>query len=83
MLTESEAQAKVKELIPDAVPKVWTRYKDLYLVRVEYPSEEEGNFDPFFSVDVNTGETQDFSITEDGDVSEIGDLKWNEIGDKK
>jgi hypothetical protein len=50
------------------------RYKDVYLFRVEFASEEEKDYDPFFSVDVNTGEVRDFSVLTDGDLSEITDL---------
>lgn len=47
------------------------RYRDVYLFRVQFASEGEENYDPFFSVDVNTGEVKDFSVIDDGDLSEI------------
>ena len=76
MLSEIEAQAKLEKFIPEGIPKSWTKFKNLYLFRVE-SSTVELVFDPFFSVDVNTGEVLDFSILMD--LETISNLKWNDI----
>lgn len=34
--------------------------------------------DPFYSVDIQTGEFRDFSIITDGDISEINNLFLND-----
>lgn len=54
--------------------KAWVRYKNIYLFRVEFPSEEEKDYDPFLSVDVDTGEVRDFSVLTDGNLEEITKL---------
>lgn len=79
MLNDSQALAKIKEALPKVPIKAWTRYKDVYLFRVEFPSAAEKDWDPFFSVDVNTGEVRDFSVLTDGNISEIAKLVWNAI----
>lgn len=79
MLTESQAQIQVEKALPGIKVKAWTRYQDLYLIRVEYPSEEEKDWDPFFSVDILTGEVYEFSVLTDGDINEIAALKWTDI----
>lgn len=79
MLTEIEAQEKIRNFVPNSTLKAWTRYKDLYLIRVEYQSEiyREKIYDPFFSVNINTGEVRDFSIL--SDLETILNLKWADI----
>lgn len=75
MLSKAKAQEAIKIL---GLPvKAWVQYKDVYLFRVEFPFEGEEDFDPFFSVDVNTGEVREFSVLTDGDLSEIAALTWN------
>jgi hypothetical protein len=76
MLSKEQAEAYLLEANPEVIPKAWTQYKDLYLFCIEYPMQKI-NYDPFFSVDSNTGEVQDFSILEDLDT--IFNLKWNKI----
>lgn len=76
MLNEIEAQTKLKVFVSEAIPKSWTQYKNLYLFRIELPTGDIV-YDPFFSVDMNTGEVRDFSILDDLEM--ISNLKWNDI----
>lgn len=39
---------------------------DLFIFHINGPDPVEGNLDPFFSVNKNTGEFSDFSIVEGG-----------------
>jgi hypothetical protein len=79
MLTEIQARLKVKRFLPDAKVKSWAKYRHLYLYRVEYPSPLEKDFDPFFSVDSDTGTVRDFSVITDADISDIAALNWADI----
>lgn len=79
MLNEFDAQTILAKTYPDATLKTWTRYKDLYLMRVEHPLPGEEDWDPFFSVHSQTGEVREFSILNDGDISEIKALEWKEV----
>lgn len=71
MLAEDEARAALESEIAPVEIVASARYNDLYLFRVLFPSPDEANFDPFFSVDVETGEVSDFSVMHDGDIDEI------------
>lgn len=79
MFSQIQAQSNLSKFYPDASIKVWASYKDLYLFRVEHPSLEEKDFDPFFSVNDNTGEVRDFSVLTDISMSEFMNLEWREI----
>jgi hypothetical protein len=79
MFNSAQALAQVKATLPEVEIKAWTEYRDIYLVRVEYPYPAEKDYDPFFSVDKDSGEVRDFSVITDGDLSEISALKWKEV----
>lgn len=80
MLTNDDAQILLDNILPDDVEiKAWAQYRNLYLFRVQYSSLGEEDWDPFFSVNSNTGEVKDFSVLTDGDISEISRLDWKEI----
>lgn len=64
----------VKKNIPTGTIDAWVRYHDLYLFRVFIDNGFEKGMDPFYSVNVNTGEFRDFSILTDGDTGEILNL---------
>lgn len=66
MYNEKQARELVEKYYPKAkaVDSFW--YKDLILVRVEHPSSDEVNYDPFFSVD-SDGKVKEFSVITDGD----------------
>lgn len=74
MLSEQEAIAALKKLNPERVPKRIIRYKGLYIILAPGPDPMEGNFDPFFSVDMETGAVREYSIFQDGKAREIGEL---------
>ncbi len=68
-------QAQVEDLVAKLYREVKVvdsfRYEDIFLVRVEHPDPEEVNYDPFFSVDPNTGIVKEFSVITDGDHVDI------------
>lgn len=76
MLSKEQAQANLVKFVPEVIPKSWTQYKNLYLFRIEIPGQEI-TYDPFYSVDINTGKVLDFSILSNLDT--ILNLKWNDI----
>lgn len=49
-------------------------YHDLYIFKVFIDNGFEKDMDPFYSVNINTGEFRDFSILTDGDTGEIINL---------
>lgn len=71
MLSATQAANEVAKAIIGGEVKACVPYKGGYLARVEFPSAEEANWDPFFIVNANTGEVQEFSIMTDGDLREI------------
>lgn len=77
MLDQSQAQIRMRQALPGIKLKAWTQYQDYFLFSVEYPSEIEKDYDPFFSVDPVTGEVCDFSILPD--LGTILNLKWTNI----
>ena len=73
MLNVEQAKAEVLKAIPGATMEACVPYKGGFLARVKFPSVEEANYDPFFIVNANTGEVQEFSIMTDGDPVEVAD----------
>lgn len=71
MLSVEQATMIVEKALPNGQIQAVVEYNDLYLFQVftDRPFEEE--FDPFYSVDKNTGAFSDFSIITDGNISEI------------
>lgn len=67
----NEAKKIVLENIPDGDIQGSIEYNNLYVFMVFTPDEEEGQFDPFYSVNKETGEFSDFSVITDGDTGEI------------
>ncbi len=74
MLSISLAEKALLKVVPSVKIQDYIRYRDVYLFRITFASEAEKNYDPFFSVNVNTGEVKDFSVITDGDISEITEL---------
>lgn len=64
----------VKKNIPNGKIDSSIRYRDLYLFKVFIDNGFEKEMDPFYSVNINTGEFRDFSILTDGDIGEITNL---------
>lgn len=82
MLSEREAIGKLKLFNPDCHPAKIIIYNGLYLIFAPQSDPYEGALDPYFSVNINTGETRDYSIYQDGKAREIVELFKNapEIG---
>lgn len=74
MLDANAARKVVLAAIPDGRINAFVSYGDLFVFQVFTDDEMEGQFDPFFSVNKNTGEFRDFSILTDGDPAEISRL---------
>lgn len=70
MLSVDEAKREVEDAVDCAV-EACVPYKGGFLARVKLNSVEEANYDPFFMVNANTGEIQEFSVMTDGDPLEI------------
>ena len=64
----------VKKNIPNGKIDASIRYRDLYLFKVFIDNGFEKDMDPFYSVNINSGEFRDFSILTDGDIGEITNL---------
>lgn len=75
MLTETDARRIAHEAIPEGRIETIVAYRDLYLLQIFIDEDaEEGQMDPFYSVNQQTGELRDFSIINDGDITEITSL---------
>lgn len=70
MLNAEQAAKEVRGAV-DCTVEACVPYKGGFLARVKLNSAEEANFDPFFMVNANTGEVQEFSVMTDGDPLEI------------
>lgn len=77
MLDKDQAQMMLEYAVPDFPVKAWAKYNDLYLFRVQFTMPGEEDFDPFFSVDANTGEVKEFSVLQN--IDEITALDWKEL----
>lgn len=71
MYNKEQAKLLVEKKYPKSKAVACARYKSVFLVRVEHPFPDEANYDPFFSVNPNTGEVKEFSVITDGDIVEI------------
>lgn len=78
MLSFTQAIDVIKSNIPDGSIQSAIEYNGLYVFMVFDSDELEGQMDPFYSVDIQTGEFRDFSIITDGDISEINNLFLND-----
>lgn len=70
-MRREEAAALVERILVGATVQACVPYKGDFLVRVEHPSENEKDYDPFFLVKASTGEIQEFSVLTDGDPLEV------------
>lgn len=71
MLSVKQAVNTVKNNIPTGNIESMIIYNGLYVFKVFTDDELEGRMDPFYSVNMETGEFRDFSIITDGNTSEI------------
>lgn len=75
MLSEKEALKKLKQFDPFLDPQRIIVYNGMYLILALRRNDPlEGDMDPYYSVDMNTGAIQDFSIFKDGKANEIVSL---------
>lgn len=70
MLNAEQAAKEVEDAM-DCKVEACVPYKGGFLARVTLNSAEEANFDPFFMINANTGEIQEFQVMTDGDPLEI------------
>lgn len=70
-LSAEDAKREIETAIKGIKVEACVPYKGGYLARTVLPSVEEANWDPFFIVNANTGEIQEFSVMTDGDPLEI------------
>lgn len=73
MLSSKQAKLLVETQIVGSSVKACVPYKGNFLARVEFPSAEEANYDPFFLVDASTNQVSEFSIMTDGDPDEVAE----------
>ena len=72
MLNPKQAAIIVKKNMPAGIIQTFIEWKGLYIFQVYTPEDEfEGNTDPFYSINQETGEFRDFSIFDDGPVDEL------------
>lgn len=74
MLSPEQAAQVVGQNLPDSPIQTHIRYQNLYVFHVQHPDVLEGDFDSFYSVDINTGKFDEFSVITDGDLGEIMSL---------
>lgn len=73
-LNMTQAIDVVHQEFPDGRIQKAVDYDGLYLFQIFTGDSDEGQVDPFYSVDQETGEFKDFSIITDGDISRIASL---------
>lgn len=72
MLDITAARNVVEKNLPNGTIQAFISYRDLFVFQVfDNNDEMEGQWDPFYSVNKNTGEFSDFSIITDGDPQEL------------
>lgn len=74
MFNVKQAKNIVKKHLPDDNIESMIIYDGKYVFKVISDDELEGDMDPFYSVDIETGEFRDFSILTDGNTVEIVEL---------
>lgn len=74
MLDINQATEIVKNQLPNGKIQARVVYRDLYLFQVFGDDPLEGQMDPFYSVNKETGEFSEFSLLTDGDISEVVSL---------
>lgn len=74
MLSETQATQALDKAFPGRKIEPPISYRGLYVFKAISPDPDEGDFDPFFSVNQQTGEVRDFSVITDGDPRELSKL---------
>lgn len=73
MFNSEQAKTLVKIYDPELKIEDCFLYEKLWIVRVKQPSEDEEDYDPFLSVNVNTGEVKEFSVLTDSDPIKLAE----------
>jgi hypothetical protein len=66
MLDEKAARDVIMKNLPDGEIQYVVSYQNLFIFQVFSGDPEEREFDPFFTVNKDTGEFRDFSLITDG-----------------
>ena len=74
MLSVNQAVSTVKKNLPGCTIEKVVIYKNFYLFKVNTNDDEAGYNDPFYTVDVKTGEFDDFSLLRSDDFDVIVNL---------
>lgn len=74
MFDIQQATEIVKKAFPAGKIQKSVEYRNVYLFQIFTDDPDDGQMDPFYSVDKETGEFSDFSVITDGDISEISAL---------
>lgn len=74
MLNTDQATQVVRANLPEGKIQAIVRWNGLYLFQIFGDDPDEGEWDPFYSVDMNTGQFNDFSILTDGPTAELNAL---------
>lgn len=74
MLSSTQAAEVIKKNIPIGTIQSYIDYGDMYIFQVFTNRPGEEIMDPFYSVDMNTGEFSEFSILTDGNTEQITQL---------
>lgn len=74
MLSEVDATNLLKRVFPTSKINSPISYKGLYVFQVFSSDPDEGQYDPFMSVNQTTGEIKDFSVITDGNINDITNL---------
>lgn len=74
MLNSNDAKKIINENLPGWRIQSFITYNGLYVFKVYNDDPLEGEMDPFYSVNMHTGEFRDFSVITDGDIDEIFSL---------
>lgn len=70
-LNKSQATQLIKLALPTGTVRKVIRYGDLYVFQVFRTDPAEEQMDPFYSVDMNTGNVKEFSVITDGNIRDI------------
>lgn len=71
MLSPQEAKQIIQSNLPGSEIIRIVKHKDRYVAVVDTKAPDESLFDPFYSVDVNTGTFSGFSLLEDMDADDV------------
>jgi hypothetical protein len=71
MLSPTEAKDLLEKSIPEVTVKVMVPFRGSFLVRGELEDPNEAEFTPFFIVNPNTSQIDEFSPAYDGDMPTI------------